>query len=100
MPEVVPLKPRDRWLDTRFHEVNMKIKTFLALLFATITSATAQNSQQPVRLAAPLARHLVMFTRPGPAVARLREHMAEARAHQALYERLAAEGHTIAGGAF
>ena len=26
--------------------------------------------------------------------------MDEARAHQALYERLAAEGHTIAGGAF
>jgi len=41
-----------------------------------------------------------MFTREGPNFASLRDHMGEARAHQQLYERLAAEGHTVVGGAF
>jgi len=48
----------------------------------------------------PLARHLVMFTREGPNFAKLRDHLNEARAHQKIYERLAAEGKTVAGGAF
>ena len=41
-----------------------------------------------------------MFTRAGPNFAKLRDHKEEALAHQRLYERLAAEGHTVAGGAF
>ena len=62
------------------------------------TGAVAQPQKPAVP--APLARHLVMFTREGPSFAKLREHMDEARAHQKIYERLAAEGHTVAGGAF
>lgn len=46
------------------------------------------------------ARHLVMITRAGPNFAKLRDHLEETRAHQAIYEKLAAEGITIAGGAF
>lgn len=65
--------------------------------------AFAQQSPTPTPPAAtpaPLARHLVMFTREGPNFASLRDHMDEARAHQRLYERLAEEGHTVVGGAF
>ena len=79
----------------------MKIVTLLAIIVTAVTTVSAhatQGSAQPVN-AAP-ARHLVMITRAGPNMAKVRDHMAEARAHQALYERLAAEGHTIAGGAF
>ena len=65
----------------------------LALLPAT---ALAQGQAAPP----PLAKHVVMFTREGPNFAKLREHMDKARAHQKIYERLAAEGHTVAGGAF
>lgn len=41
-----------------------------------------------------------MITRAGPNFDKVREYMSEARAHQAIYERLAAERHTLAGGAF
>ena len=70
----------------------------LALLVPMLPAA-AQPAQPP-QAQGVLARHLVMFTRAGPNFANARDHIAEARAHQALYERLAAEGHTIAGGAF
>ncbi|QPQ55967.1 hypothetical protein IC614_05145 [Allosphingosinicella flava] len=79
----------------------MKVLTFFAILFAPVAAAMAQDAQNSARpaIAAP-ARHLVMMTRAGPNFAKLRDHMEEAKAHQAIYERLAAEGHTIAGGAF
>jgi hypothetical protein len=81
------------------------LKSFLFLLLsAAAVPAVAQQGPQPLQqqatAPAPLARHLVMFTRAGPQFAKLREHMDQARAHQRLYERLAAEGHTVAGGAF
>ena len=41
-----------------------------------------------------------MFTRAGPNFAKLREYMDEARAHQKMYQRLNADGYTVAGGAF
>ena len=77
---------------------------FLALLL-TPAHILAQSERQgspsaTPPAAGPLARNLVMFTRPGPNFSNLSRHLAEARAHQMLYERLAAEGHTVAGGAF
>ncbi|HEU0311416.1 MAG TPA: hypothetical protein VFR36_09390 [Sphingomicrobium sp.] len=64
------------------------------LLAAQSTPAAEQ------RPAAAQTRHLVMFTRAGPNFSKIREHQAEAQSHQAIYERLAADGTTIAGGAF
>ena len=60
----------------------------------------AQPAPTPPQQQGPGVRHLVMITRAGPNFASLRDHMAEARAHQAIYERLAADGHAIVGGAF
>ena len=59
-----------------------------------------EPSSPPSSGAGPLARNLVMFTRAGPNFSDLPEHLEEARAHQAMYERLAADGYTVAGGAF
>ncbi len=76
------------------------MKHFLiACALVALPALASAQGQQPTA-PAPLARHLVMFTREGPNFARLREHMDEARAHQRIYERLAADGHTVAGGAF
>ncbi len=76
------------------------MKHFLiACALVALPALASAQGQQPAA-PAPLARHLVMFTREGPNFARLREHMDEARAHQRIYERLAADGHTVAGGAF
>ena len=79
----------------------MKSLLFAIALVSPLAGLSAQETRPAARVASqPLARHLVMITRAGPNMAQLREHMAEARAHQAIYERLAADGITIAGGAF
>lgn len=72
----------------------------LALLSAPALAQQSSPSTRPATAPAPLVRHLVMFTREGPNFASLSNHMDEARAHQRLYERLAADGHTVAGGSF
>jgi hypothetical protein len=68
--------------------------TSASTLMAQPTPASQQSH------AGAKARHLVMITHAGPNFAKLRDHMSEARAHQAIYERLAQEGVTVAGGAF
>ena len=80
----------------------MKPLIFACALAFLSTAAFAQSDKPAAasKVPPPLARHLVMFTREGPNFAKIREHMDEARAHQKIYERLAAEGHTVAGGAF
>lgn len=70
------------------------------LLSPPILAAQSTSSAEQRPVAAAKARHLIMITRAGPNFAKLREHMEDARAHQAIYERLASEGMTIAGGAF
>lgn len=60
-------------------------------------SATQPQQQRPTVIP---ARHLVMFTRAGPNFSKISEHVNEARAHQAIYVRLAADGFAVAGGAF
>ena len=74
----------------------------LGCALALMSTVAFGQSDKPAQSAAPepLARHLVMFTREGPNFAKLREHMDDARAHQKIYQQLAAEGHTVAGGAF
>lgn len=79
----------------------MKRLLIAALLLVPAPSVALQTgTDAPPPVAKPKARHLVMITRAGPNFARVRDHLPEARAHQAIYERLAAEGVTIAGGAF
>lgn len=71
-----------------------------AVLIPTPLMAVQSAPAEEPRPSAAKARHLVMITRAGPNFSKLREHLDEARAHQAIYERLAVEGATIAGGAF
>lgn len=79
----------------------MKGLLFAIALVAPAFAVTAQTppAAPPPERAEP-ARHLVMIVGAGPNFANIRNHMEEARAHQALYERLAAEGRTIASGPF
>ena len=91
IPTLFAPQPPDR-------KTNMKrLILALTLLVPNPVVAAQSAAHQPV---AASARHLVMITRAGPNFAKLRDHMQEARAHQAIYRRLAAEGVTIAGGAF
>ena len=77
------------------------MKTLLiALALLTPAALVGQPAPSPEPTRGVIARHLVMITRAGPSFDKLRDHMAEARAHQAIYERLAAEGATVAGGSF
>ena len=85
----------------------MKPMLLTLLLLALAAPAAAQPASGAAAPQAaspapppPLARHVVMFTRAGPNFAKIADHREEALAHQALYERLAEEGHTVAGGAF
>ncbi len=82
----------------------MQRRALLALVGLSLASAAmAQSEPKPAAPPAATeakARHLVMFTRAGPNFARVADHRAEAIAHQQLYQRLAKEGHSVAGGSF
>lgn len=79
----------------------MKILVIAFTLLIPVSSLSAQSTPAPEQHpAGAKARHLVMIARAGPNFAKFRDRLAEARAHQAIYERLAEEGFTVAGGAF
>lgn len=73
----------------------------IALALLAPAPLLAQDRAQPARSATvERPRHLVLFTRAGPNWAKLRDHAAEVPKHHAIYQRLAASGEIVAGGAF
>ena len=77
---------------------------FLALsIVAPFSSLSAQTtpSQPPsAKTADQLPHHVVMITRAGPNFSKLADFPAERKAHFALWQGLASQGYTVAGGPF
>ena len=72
----------------------------VGLLVPAASLAFQPSPDRPSGALEPRAAHLVMITGAGPNFAKAREYAEEAKKHHAIYEKLAADGFTIAGGAF